>query len=163
MIRGDQPPDGEALSIVRILEVLRDWGYPVTLGQKPALRVTGVWQSDVFGQTNPFPGGIGARVQLLFTLKADGPRLFGAVRVEHIDPPYPGTPTVEHYGILEGKVDGDRISFAINHRGRERDFKEFFFGEVSGDEIRFTKQGADGSAPMEFGARRVAAALPPSR
>ena len=32
MIRSDQPPEGEAVRIERVIERLKDWGYPVQLG-----------------------------------------------------------------------------------------------------------------------------------
>jgi alpha-tubulin suppressor-like RCC1 family protein len=42
MLKSDTPPYGEAVSIARILEAVRGWGYPVHLGRPPVPRFSSV-------------------------------------------------------------------------------------------------------------------------
>jgi S1-C subfamily serine protease len=45
MIRGDQTPEGEAVRLSRVIERLKEWGYPVNLGRGGS--VEGKWAGTV--------------------------------------------------------------------------------------------------------------------
>jgi hypothetical protein len=111
--------------------------------------ISGDWHSEVFSDSGP--------QQYYFTLKAAGDRLFGSVRF--VQPP--GHPTGIVYGVGNGKIDGNRISFEYtggwkhqDTQGNLREVKESFFGLVSGDQIQFTYQRED-SVPIQFTAKKV--------
>jgi S1-C subfamily serine protease len=139
MVRADQPPQGVAVALDRLLETLGDWGYPIHF--RTAAGIGGKWMST--------------DGRLHFDFKVFGEELLGTLYVSnHLGfsrPEFPKT------GILEGSVSRDRVLFQtltspvggvrIHHRGL-----------LNGDEIVFISQREDGTPPMEFTVRRV----PPS-
>jgi hypothetical protein len=168
MLRADQPPDGQAVSIASIVSVLRDWGYPVSLRSKRAADLAGEWK----GEKSPEAGDVGPHFRdsyygffpenLSFTLKTRGNELFGTVSTKK-----------DKYGIIDGKISGDKVSFSVKYSysiqesndaaGRavikpQPDVFEHFDGKLSGEEIHFTLQEfqqGSGLSPLEFTARRV--------
>jgi hypothetical protein len=62
------------------------------------------------------------------------------------------------YGLLDGKIEGNRISFTIRSEFAVNDTPkvaiERFFGSVDGDQIRFTVQEDTGYPPLQFTAVR---------
>ena len=65
------------------------------------------------------------------------------------------------YGLLDGKIDGNRISFAVHSDFAVNDVPkvavEHFSGRVEGNQIHFTVQEDTGYPPLQFTAvRRVA-------
>jgi TIR domain len=120
----------------------------VTRSASPDL-ISGDWHSEVFSDPDP--------QQYYFRLKAVGARLFGTVRL--VEPP--GHPTGIVYGVGNGKIDSDKISFEYiggwkhqDEQGNVHEVKESFFGLVSGDQIQFTYQRED-SVPIQFTAKKV--------
>ena len=99
--------------------------------------VTGNW-------TGEFAGPDGGNVSLTFHFKQDGTRLTGNVDG-------PGGQALE---LKEGKVEGDKISFAISFDSGGNAMKIIHAGTVKNDEIDLTvtMDGADGGegGPMKL-------------
>lgn len=59
--------------------------------------------------------------------------------------------------IMDGKVDGDNISFSITIKLQENEMKVNYKGKVSGDEIQLTAELANGGGgqKLEWHAKRV--------
>ena len=83
-----------------------------------AADVTGKWTGEVAG-----PDGGGMSIAL--NLKQDGSKLTGSVEA-------PGGQVME---IQDGKIDGDKISFAVSFDGGGGAMKVAHEGTVAGDEI----------------------------
>ncbi len=97
-----------------------------------AADVTGKWTAQV-------PSRNGETRETTFALKADGATLTGTVTTMQGEAP-----------IMEGKVDGDKISFVVeSQRGKQN-----YSGAVAGDEIKFKREGGQGQ-PREFTAKRA--------
>jgi hypothetical protein len=94
---------------------------------------------------------------LLFTLKRDGDAVRGKVTVLKNDSVYNSADL--DYGILEGKLDGSKLSFQIKTEvrvnGTEVVRVDRFDGTVDGDRIHFWVQEDSGRPPLEFTASRV--------
>lgn len=104
-----------------------------------AADVSGQWTADV-------PGRGGQTQTVTFTFKSNGSDLTGTVSNPRGESP-----------ISDGKVDGNQISFSqtVNFGGNE--FKLRYKGEVSGDEIKFTREREGGEGrKQEFTAKRKA-------
>ena len=97
-----------------------------------AADVTGTWvaeSEDQDGQTN----------KQIFVFKADGANLTGTVTRRVEGQPFP---------ILEGKIDGDNISFAIrigftgpmSQPSKDGAGTIYYKGKVAGDEIELTRE-----------------------
>jgi hypothetical protein len=122
----------------------------------PESRVTGDWHV-VWRDADYAPEGN----QFFFKLRADGDRLFGtATRVYG---PNLGRTSGYDHAISDGKIEGDKILFSYIGDTKDDDgnghiigVKEFFWGAVSGDTIRFTYQLDQGLHPVEFIANRIA-------
>jgi hypothetical protein len=117
MLRGDQPPDGEALSIARIVESLRDWAYPVSLGQKPAVEIAGTWQGTVDYS------GKGYIYREVFKFEVDGDQVSGIASLKK-----------KFRRTLEGKINHDEITFVT--RLPDSDYR--YRGKISDNTIEFT-------------------------
>lgn len=90
-----------------------------------AADVTGAWKGEVKGPN-------GESLQLTFNFKQDGAKLTGAVTGPGGDLP-----------ISDGKVDGDKISFAVAVNGVTIQHD----GVVSADQIKLTTKASDPSFP----------------
>jgi hypothetical protein len=100
--------------------------------------VTGKWTAEV-------PGRGGTPRTQTFTLKQDGSALTGTAS---------GMQGQEN-PISEGKVDGDKVSFAVKVEFNGNAFKMTYSGEVKGDEIKM-KQTREGSDQVrEFTAKKA--------
>src|ERR1700682_2289351 len=77
-----------------------------------------------------------------FNLKAEGNQLTGSVT----------TPRGE-VQISDGKIEGDDISFAQVMEFNGNQVKLLYKGQVSGDEIKFTRQREGGERTVEFTAK----------
>ena len=100
-----------------------------------AADVTGTWKGSI-----ETPGGT---FDNTFILKADGAKLTGTLQ---------GGPGGE-LKIEEGKIDGDKVSFAVN-----MDFgKLSYTGTVSGDDLKLkvTFGGGGDMPPMEINCKRA--------
>jgi opacity protein-like surface antigen len=100
-----------------------------------AADVTGKWTAEI-------PGRGGNTQTTTFTFKADGAKLEGTVANQRGENP-----------ISEGKVDGDKITFAqvMNMNGNE--MKMTYTGVVKGDTIELTRDG--GRGPATFTAQKA--------
>jgi opacity protein-like surface antigen len=100
-----------------------------------AADVTGKWTAEI-------PGRGGNTQTTTFTFKADGAKLEGTVANQRGENP-----------ISEGKVDGDKITFAqvMNMNGNE--MKMTYTGVVKGDTIELTRDG--GRGPATFTAKKA--------
>lgn len=80
----------------------------------------------------------------IFNLKADGEKLTGTASA---GPAGEGP-------IAAGKVDGDTISFTVTRELGGNTMKWTYTGVVSGDEIKFKREGGPGPV-QEFVAKRA--------
>ena len=100
-------------------------------GAAVAADITGTWVAEMSGGPGgggPGGGGPGGGgMQITFNFKADGSKLTG---------------TSEAMGnsneIIDGKIDGDNISFAVKVDMMGNEMKINYKGVVSGDEIKLT-------------------------
>jgi hypothetical protein len=102
-----------------------------------AADVTGTWKATAEG-----PNGAMERT---FVLKVDGDKLTGET-------------TSSMFGkstIMDGKVDGDNLSFTITIKYQDNEMKLNYKGKVKGDEILFTVESADGGQIIEWHAKKV--------
>jgi hypothetical protein len=115
----------------------------------PSLPITieGKWSTPVL--TNPYAEN--EKFTLVFEFEMFGEKLSGSV-----------TDDGEHYGIVDGKVRGDVISFytqgEVNDGNETKPYKDFYDGKVKGDRIEFRRQDdlSNGGIPMNFVATRHA-------
>lgn len=102
-----------------------------------AADVTGAWKATAEG-----PNGAMERT---FVFKVDGNKLAGET-------------TSSIFGkstILDGKVDGDNLSFTIVVKFQDSEMKLNYKGKVSGNEIKFTVENPSGGNTLEWLAKRV--------
>ena len=102
-----------------------------------AADVTGTWKATAEG-----PNGAMERT---FVFKVDGNKLTGET-------------TSSIFGkstILDGKVDGDNLSFTIVVKFQDNEMKLNYKGKVSGNEIKFTVENPGGGNTLEWHAKRV--------
>jgi hypothetical protein len=110
-----------------------------------AVAVSAVLAADVSGKwVAQVPGRNGQTREVAFNLKAGGGELTGTVT----------TPRGERQ-ISEGKISGDRISFAEVLEFNGNQMKLLYQGKVAGDEIKFTRQREGGERAQEFTARKT--------
>ena len=100
-------------------------------GSAFAADVTGTWMAEMpaFGGGPGGGGGQGggqqAPRQIIFDLKADGAKLTGMVKSSRGESE-----------IIDGKIDGDKVSFAIKRQGFQgNEMTIKYDGTVAGDEL----------------------------
>ncbi len=122
-----------------------------------AADVTGTWVGEMAapkmdpGGGGP-GGGPGGPMKFTFELKANGSNLGGTVL----------GPMGNKNEIIEGKIDGDKVSFAVKVDAMGNEMKINYKGTVSGDEMKLTFSmeggmggpGGGGMPPMELVAKR---------
>jgi hypothetical protein len=101
-----------------------------------AADATGKWTAQV-------PGRDGQMREQVYNLKADGDKLTGTVSMGQAG----------EAPIADGKVSGDTISFTLTREFGGNTIKWTYHGVVSGDEIKFKREGGQGPA-REFVAKR---------
>ena len=101
-----------------------------------AADVTGTWKG-----TAETPNGT---VERTFVFKAEGAKLTGETSSQMM-----GKST-----ITDGKIDGDNVSFTITVKFQDNEMKLNYKGRVSGDQIKFDVEGANGIA-LQYVAKRV--------
>lgn len=109
----------------------------VSVASAAAADITGTWVAEMAAPKGG-PGGPRGPMKFTFNFKANGNKLGGTMV----------GPMGNENEIIDGKIKGDKISFAIkvNMRGNEMKFN--YRGTVSGDEIKLTfsmKGGMKGS------------------
>jgi hypothetical protein len=120
-----------------------------------AANITGTWVGEMAApKMGPGGGeaGGGGPMKFTFELKADGPNLSGTVL----------GPMGNKNEIIDGKIDGDNVSFAVKVDAMGNEMKINYKGAVSGDEMKLTftmeggmgGPGGGGMPPMELIAKR---------
>jgi len=93
--------------------------------------VTGIWVAEMAAPEGG-PGGPGGGpsgpMKFTFNFKANGNNLGGT---------FVGPMGTENE-IIEGKIEGDKLSFAVNVNAMGNDMKINYKGTVSGDEMKLT-------------------------
>ena len=101
-----------------------------------AADVTGKWTAQV-------PSRQGGTREQTFNFKADGDKLTGTISGRQGD-----------ITIMDGKISGDTISFTAKVQYGDNSVEQKYTGTVSGDEIKFKREGGQGPA-REFTAKRA--------
>jgi hypothetical protein len=115
------------------------------LPTQPPIAIDGKWSTAVL--TNPYAEN--EKFTLVFEFEMFGEKLSGSV-----------TDDGNRYGIFDGKVKGDVISFytqsEVSDGNETKPFKDFYDGKVKGDRIEFRRQDdlSNGGIPMNFVATR---------
>jgi hypothetical protein len=106
--------------------------FALTAGLVLAADVTGKWSGEMSG---PDGGGM----SITFTFKQDGTKLTGTA----------DGPGGQPLQIKDGKVEGDKISFAISFDGGDGEMKVVHEGSVNGDEmtLNIKMDGGPGGGP----------------
>ncbi|MBI1789281.1 MAG: hypothetical protein HYR60_17240 [Acidobacteria bacterium] len=102
-----------------------------------AADVTGTWKATAEG-----PNGTMERT---FVLKAEGAKLSGET-------------TSSLFGkstIMDGKIDGDNLSFTITVKFQDNEMKLNYKGKANGNEIKFTVENPNGGNTIEWNAKKV--------
>ena len=101
-----------------------------------AAEASGKWSAQV-------PGRSGQMRDVTFVLKASAENLTGTMSGRNGDVP-----------ISDGKVNGDDISFSVTQDFGGNSVTQKFTGKVTGNEIKFRREGGQGQ-PIEFVAKRA--------
>jgi hypothetical protein len=102
-----------------------------------AADISGNWKA-----TAESPNGT---IERTFVFKVDGAKLTGETSSQMM-----GKST-----ITDGKIDGDNVSFTITVNFQGSDVKLNYKGKVSSDQIKFTVEGFNGGASLEWVAKRT--------
>ena len=104
------------------------------------------WAADISGKwIAQVPGRQGQTRETTFNFKAGGAKLTGTVSGMQGDNP-----------ISDGKIDGDNVSFTVVSNFGGNEVKQLYKGQVSGDEIKFSRSREGGTQPpQEFTAKRA--------
>ena len=102
-----------------------------------AADITGTWKG-----TAETPNGTITRT---FQFKVDGTKLTGETSSEMM-----GTSE-----IMDGKVDGDNLSFTIKGKIQDNEIVLHYKGKVNGDEMKLTVQVGDSDQTAEYTVKRV--------
>ena len=106
-----------------------------------AAAFTGAWSGEV-------SYGDGARFNERFFFQPEGGKLFGSAEFRGLA-----------RGIEEGAVDGNRIAFYLRYSetsaDHERERKNYYWGEMIGQEIQIRMQDDRGNRPIEWLLRRT--------
>ncbi len=113
--------------------------FPLLLGVfvlvASAADVAGKWTAEVAAQE-------GQARQVTFNFRVEGDKLTGTMSG-------PGG----ELEILDGKISGDEISFAVSTKKGDQETKVLYRGKIEGNEIKLSSE-ADGK-PLELTARRT--------
>ncbi|NLD37786.1 MAG: hypothetical protein GX654_13040 [Desulfatiglans sp.] len=118
-------------------------------GAVMAADVTGTWVAEMAipaGGPGGGGGGMGGGPQgpmkWTFNLKADGANLTGSVI----------GPMGRENQIVEGKIDGDKVSFVVKSQGMQgNEMKITYKGTIAGDELTLTMEREGGMGGMGGG------------
>jgi hypothetical protein len=102
-----------------------------------AADISGTWKASAEG-----PNGTMERT---FVFKVDGSQLTGETTSSLV-----GKST-----IMDGKVDGDSLTFTINVKFQDNEMKVKYKGKVNGDEIHLNSELPDGGNTIEWKGKRV--------
>lgn len=102
-----------------------------------AADISGTWKGTADTPNGP--------IERTFVFKADGNKLTGETSSQMM-----GKST-----ITDGTIDGGNISFYITVKFEDNEMKLHYTGKVSGDEIKFHVETADGEIAVDYTAKRV--------
>jgi hypothetical protein len=102
-----------------------------------AADVTGTWKGTV-----ETPMG---SMERTFVFKVDGNKLTGETSSDMMG----------KSAIVDGKVDGDRISFKITASSQGNELKLHYTGAVKGDEIKLHVESEDGAISLDYTVKKV--------
>lgn len=103
------------------------------------------WAADINGKWKAeFQTPNGDTRTSIFTFKADGEKLTGAVESRR------GT-----VDIQEGRISGDEVSFVVVREFNGNEFKMKYKGKVSGEELKLNVEIGDGDRTFEMTAKRM--------
>ncbi|MBI4874656.1 MAG: hypothetical protein HY822_08485 [Acidobacteria bacterium] len=102
-----------------------------------AADVSGAWKA-----TSEGPNGT---IERTFVFKVEGSKLTGETV----------SSMMGKSEIMDGKVDGDNLSFTITVKFQDNEIKVNYKGKVSGNEMKLTAEFAGGDRKMEWVAKRV--------
>jgi len=105
-----------------------------------AADVTGKWVAQI-------PGRDGATMEQTFLLKNDGGKITGTLSMEF------GGQTMEQK-IVDGKLEGDNISFTTVAEFNGNEFRMNYKGTVSGSEMKLTRTREGGAMGQGGGGGR---------
>jgi hypothetical protein len=104
--------------------------------------VTGTWTA----QTIIGPSGSETPVATTFTFKVEGGKLTGTVKSPH-----------GNHQILDGKVEGDSITFSVLVTASNNRFKMLYDGKITADGIDFISKIEGNERSDHFLAKRLSA------
>lgn len=84
-------------------------------------------------------------IERTFVFKVEGNKVTGETSSEMM-----GKST-----IVDGKLDGDTITFSINAKFQDNEMKLNYKGKISGDQIKFSVEGGFGGQAIEYNAKKV--------
>ena len=129
---------GNVLSVTMITRILFALTLIAALSAVVlAADVTGKWTAQV-------PGRDGQTREQIFNFKVDGDKLTGTMSL----------PQGQETAIADGKVSGDTLTFTVTREMGGNTVKLTYTGTISGDEIKFKREGGRGPA-REFTAKRA--------
>jgi len=102
-----------------------------------AADVSGTWKG-----TADTPNGKSERT---FVFNVDGNKVTGETTSQMM-----GKST-----IMDGKLDGDKLTFSITIKFQDQEIKLNYTGKVGAGEIKFHVESADGQLTLDYDAKRV--------
>jgi len=110
-----------------------------------AAPIDGKWLASM---TVTGPAGLERTVEIALDLKSEGDKLTGTVTMT-------GPRGERTYEIMDGKLEGNRFSFATMQRWREgAQVKMLWTGSLEGDELRGEQRREGGQRSFPFTAKR---------
>jgi len=101
--------------------------------------------ADISGNWKATAEGPNGMMERTFVFKVDGQKLTGETTSSFV-----GKST-----IMDGKVDGDNVTFTITVRFQDNEMKLNYKGKASGNEIKFTVENPAGGPTLEWLAKRA--------
>jgi hypothetical protein len=102
-----------------------------------AADVTGTWKATIESPNGP--------LEITFRFKVDGEKLTGTVANQ----------LTGESAVVDGQVNGDDLSFAVNVSFNGNDLKLLYKGKVSGEDIKLTVTVPGQDRTFEMTAKRV--------
>ena len=102
-----------------------------------AADVSGTWKG-----TADTPNGKSERT---FVFKVDGGKVTGETSSQ----------MAGKSAIVDGKLDGDKLTFNITIKIQDQDFKLNYVGKVGDGEIKFHVESADGQLTLDYVVKKV--------
>jgi hypothetical protein len=111
-----------------------------------AMLAVGAFAADISGNWKATADGPNGAMERTFTFKVDGNKVTGET-----------TSTMMGKSTLnDGKIEGDTVTFTITGKFGDQEMKLNYKGKITGSEIKFTSQMADGgSDPIQWTAKKM--------